>query len=78
MGVVYRSRFVSLGSMIAALLLPLILLVQRFLLDKIVPIPHIIVAILLAFLIILTHRENIQRLLQGTENKISFKKGENS
>jgi glycerol-3-phosphate acyltransferase PlsY len=75
-GVVYRTRYVSLGSMTAALLLPIILLVERFILEKQVPIPFIIVAVLLAFLILVMHRENIHRLLEGTENKISFKKGD--
>jgi len=77
-GIVSRTKFVSLGSMIGALLLPTILFVQYFFLDKPVPITHIIIAILLALLIVIMHRENIRRLLAGTENKISFKKGDKS
>jgi glycerol-3-phosphate acyltransferase PlsY len=71
-GIVYRTRYVSLGSMTATLLLPIILLVQKYALAKIVPVPHILVGIILAVLIVLTHRENIHRLAQGTENKVKF------
>jgi glycerol-3-phosphate acyltransferase PlsY len=77
-GIVSRTKYVSLGSMIGALLLPTILVVQYFFLDKPVPIAHTIIAILLGVLIVILHRENIHRLVAGTENKISFKKGENS
>lgn len=77
-GIVSRTKYVSLGSMVGAVLLPTILLVQYFFLDKAVPIPHLVIAIILAILIVIMHRENLQRLVEGTENKISFRKGENS
>lgn len=75
-GIVFRTKYVSLGSMIGAILLPTILLVQYFFLQRPIPIAHLVIAILLAVLIILMHRENIHRLVEGTENKISFKKEE--
>jgi glycerol-3-phosphate acyltransferase PlsY len=75
-GIVFRTKYVSLGSMIGAILLPTILLVQYFFLQRPIPIAHLGIAILLAVLIILMHRENIHRLVEGTENKISFKKEE--
>ena len=75
-GIVFRTKYVSLGSMIGAILLPTILLVQYFFLQRPIPIAHLGIAILLAALIILMHRENIHRLVEGTENKISFKKEE--
>ena len=75
--IVYLTRYVSLGSMTAAFLLAVILLVEKFILDKAIPIPHVVIAIILAILILLMHRENIERLIHGKENKISFKKGEN-
>jgi glycerol-3-phosphate acyltransferase PlsY len=78
MGIVFRTKYVSLGSMIAAILLPTILLVQFFVLQKPVPIAHLVIAVLLAILIVVMHRENIHRLVEGTENKISFKKGDDS
>jgi glycerol-3-phosphate acyltransferase PlsY len=77
-GIVSRTKYVSLGSMISAALLPIILLVQFFLLGKPVPIAHTVIAVLLAVLIVIMHRENIHRLVSGNENKISFKKGDNS
>lgn len=78
-GVVYKTRYVSLGSMIAAFLLPIILIVQKFFLEIEIQIPMIILSILLAILIIVTHRANINRLIQGTESEFSFgkKKEEN-
>ena len=77
-GVVYKTKYVSLGSMIAAFLLPIILLVQKFFLLVEIPMPMIVLSILLAVLIIVTHRANINRLIQGTESEFSFgkKKGE--
>jgi glycerol-3-phosphate acyltransferase PlsY len=74
-GVVKRSGYVSLGSMTSAILFPIILVLQKYFLQVPVPLPHIIIGIILAALIVITHRENIHRLLEGTENKISFKKG---
>jgi acyl phosphate:glycerol-3-phosphate acyltransferase len=73
-GVVYKTRFVSLGSMIAAFLLPIILLIQKFFLQVVIPMPMIVLSILLAVLIIVTHRANINRLIQGTESEFSFGK----
>ena len=75
-GVVYKTKYVSLGSMIGAMLLPIILLVRKFVLSVETPIFIIAIAIILALLIILTHRDNINRLIQGNENKISFGKKE--
>jgi glycerol-3-phosphate acyltransferase PlsY len=77
-GIVSRTKYVSLGSMVAAILLPIILLVEYFFLYKPIPIAHMAIAILLAILIIIMHRENIYRLVEGTENEISLKKGEDS
>ena len=60
--------------MIAAFLLPIILLVQKFFLLVEIPMPMIVLSILLAVLIIVTHRANINRLIQGTESEFSFGK----
>ena len=72
--IVTRTRYVSLGSISSAILLPLILLAQKFLLHLDVPVAMLILSILLALLIVFTHRQNIRRLIQGTENKISLHK----
>ena len=63
------SRYVSLGSMIAAIAFPLLLLLPRFHPDE----PLLIVfGFLLSLMVVLTHKKNIGRLLQGQESKVNF------
>lgn len=69
------TRYVSLGSMIAAISIPSTLLFQRFFLAESVDPILISITVLLAALIIFTHRSNISRLIKGTENRISNLKG---
>ncbi|MDZ7266985.1 MAG: glycerol-3-phosphate 1-O-acyltransferase PlsY [candidate division KSB1 bacterium] len=72
--VVYATRYVSLGSMLAAVSLPVVLLlVQKFTRQEI-PEAHFQFSLALAFLIVFTHRKNIQRLLAGTENRLGGRK----
>ncbi|MCP4717799.1 MAG: glycerol-3-phosphate 1-O-acyltransferase PlsY [Deltaproteobacteria bacterium] len=66
--VVSVSRFVSVGSLSAAAVLPVMLLRYSF------PLPIIVFGFCVALLIFVKHKANIQRLLQGTENKIGGKK----
>lgn len=66
---VLLSRYVSLGSVCDALVFPFtfwLFLPQEHL-------AHILAAVL-SVLAIVMHRANIRRILQGTENKLSFKK----
>ncbi len=65
------TRYVSLGSVICAMLYPVVL--NRM--NKTVPFGWLI-AFIVAVLIVYMHRENIKRLFAGKENKISFKKKE--
>ncbi|MDQ7818291.1 MAG: glycerol-3-phosphate 1-O-acyltransferase PlsY [Melioribacteraceae bacterium] len=71
------SRYISLGSMIAAVSLPIILVVRENLFGVEIPgyntiLPFVIGLVLLVFY---THRKNIDRLIKGSESKISlFKK----
>ena len=71
------TRMVSVGSLVAALLFPvLVLFINQ---NYIVPTgsdnwSYLIYSIIIAALIIFNHRENIKRINEGTENKISFKK----
>jgi glycerol-3-phosphate acyltransferase PlsY len=74
--VVYCSRFVSLGSIIATAAIPLwTILFYGF----IRPSPHLTALILIGVagcaLIVARHYENIQRLISGTENKIGQRAG---
>ena len=65
------TQMVSVGSIAAAVLYPVLTLFipQNY----IVPGNYLIYSIVLAIIIIFNHRENIKRLLNGTENRISFK-----
>jgi len=65
------SKYVSLGSMIAALAFPLLLLLPRFHPDE----PLLIIfGFVLSLMVILTHKKNITRLLQGQESKVHILK----
>lgn len=67
------TKMVSAGSLTAAVLLPVLALFLEKT-NYIVPGNYFIYTIIIALIIIFNHRENIKRLLNGTENKISFKK----
>ena len=67
------TRMVSLGSIVAAILFPVLIIFMphtAYLVDG----SYIIFSILLAVLVIFNHRANVKRLLSGTENKLDFKK----
>ncbi len=70
------TRMVSLGSIAAAVLFPILTLFihEHYLVDG----NYFIFGIIMAVFIIFNHRTNIQRILNGTENKLSFKKKEES
>jgi glycerol-3-phosphate acyltransferase PlsY len=74
--IVAATRYVSLGSICSATLLPLILLGNRYLRHHAVPPAMIMLSVLLALLILFTHRQNIKRLIQGKENRITSSKKE--
>jgi glycerol-3-phosphate acyltransferase PlsY len=60
---VFATGFVSLGSMIAIAIAPVAVLVFGY------PVPDVAAAIVMACLVIVRHRENVVRLLAGTEPK---------
>jgi glycerol-3-phosphate acyltransferase PlsY len=71
------SRYISLGSLTAAVSLPFILVVRENFFGVEIQGYHTILPFVtgLVLLVIYTHRKNINRLLKGSENKISlFKK----
>lgn len=70
---IYYSRYVSLGSIVAAVVLAVSQLVVN-LRNDFAGLPMLILTVLLAIFIILKHKQNIKRLLAGNENKIYFKK----
>ncbi len=68
--VVAASKFISLGSIVAALLFPVaVWLIQR------PPAPILIAAIVAALFIAYRHKANISRLLAGKESVFSLKGG---
>lgn len=64
------TRYVSLGSMSAAIAFPLVVV---FLLGSTL-VSEIVFALVVAIFVPLTHHKNIKRLLKGQENKLYFKK----
>lgn len=66
--IVAISKMISLGSVTIAVLFPV--LITCFYKNLFLT----LIAVLFAVIVITAHRENIKRLIKGTENKISFKK----
>ena len=62
--ITYFSKYVSLGSVIAVMLTG----IWMYLLDK--PLSYVIYCIAGGLYIVYLHRENIKRLIAGTENKV--------
>jgi glycerol-3-phosphate acyltransferase PlsY len=67
-GIVYTTRYVSLGSIISAVLVPPLMFIFHE------PLPYIVFGLVASFFVVIRHRANIQRLLNGTELKISWGK----
>lgn len=65
--IVSVTKYVSLGSIIAAILWPVVSVFFDL------PAFMLAIAVLMVILIIIRHKENITRLFQGTEKKISLK-----
>jgi len=66
--------YVSLGSIIASLIFPMSAAVIRIVQNQNPLVPIVALGWLITILIMLTHKKNIIRLLNGTENKFRFKK----
>jgi glycerol-3-phosphate acyltransferase PlsY len=60
------SRMVSVGSLIAALAMPLLILLGRY------PLPYVLMSICMGIIVFYRHKENIQQIVSGTENKFKF------
>jgi acyl phosphate:glycerol-3-phosphate acyltransferase len=73
-GIVFAlTRYVSLGSLSAALVFPIAVAMEKILTNRDPLTPMLAVGWLLFIMVLVTHRTNIVRLVQGTENRISFK-----
>ena len=62
--IVYMTRYVSLGSVVAGFLTPILAALYGY------PMEYVLFTVIAAILVIVRHRENIVRLMNGTENKI--------
>lgn len=71
--VVYLTKYISLGSIIGAGLLPILALFlpMREGIDRV---PLFALSLIVGIFVIYKHRTNIERLLKGTENKFKAKK----
>jgi len=63
------TRIVSIGSILAAILYPILMI---FIGDA--SLWCMVIAFLIALLVIFNHRENLKRLRNGEESKLNFKK----
>ena len=64
LAIVCATRYVSLGSVVAGFLVPILAVLFAY------PLEYIVFTVIAAILVIVRHRENIKRLMNGTENKI--------
>lgn len=62
--ITWFSKYVSLGSIIALAMAPVLMWILS------APIAYIVYAFIAAIFVIYLHRENIKRLRKGTENKV--------
>ena len=71
------TQMVSVGALGAAILFPVLTLFSNEI-SFIKPGNYIVYSILIAVIVCFNHRSNIKRLMNGTENKISFKHKKNN
>ena len=68
------SRMVSMGSVGAAILFPVLtLFINTNFIAQASGMKYFIFSVILAVMVIFNHRANIKRIANGTENKLSFK-----
>ena len=68
------SRMVSMGSVGAAILFPVLtLFINTNFIAQASGMKYFVFSIILAAIVIFNHRANIKRIANGTENKLSFK-----
>ena len=72
----YVSKYISLASISAAVSVPLIMIIRENLFGVDIQSYHTLLPFVigLALLVIYTHRANVERLISGSENKISLSK----
>ena len=74
--IVACTKYVSLGSIMCVLLYPVILdRIEKWINGATGA--YVVIAIVISLLVVIMHRENIVRLMNGTESKLSFKSKNN-
>ena len=66
------TRYISLGSIVAAIALPVILLVQKYVFSQNVPGVLLGFGLLVSVVVTIKHTSNIQRLIAGKEHKLEW------
>jgi len=64
--IVWKSRYVSMGSISAACVMPLLIFMH------LKSLPLFFAALLIGLIVIYRHRENIERIARGTETKLKL------
>jgi len=70
----YATRYVSVASLAAAVMLPVSAGIVRMVRPIMVPTPTLVLLVAIALLIVVKHKANISRLLKGEENRFERKK----
>jgi len=71
--IVWITRYVSLGSILAGIVLLIVEIIINIR-SAFSELEYLIFFFIIVMFIIIRHKKNINRLISGTENKISFKK----
>ena len=64
--IVWKSRYVSMGSISAACVMPLLIYIHQK------SLPLFLAALAIGLVVIIRHRENIERIARGTESKLKL------
>ncbi len=67
-------KYISLGSMLAAVAFAIVFWLRRYAFGVTIDSWYLVISTLLAAFILYTHRQNIKRLLTGTENRFKTRK----
>ncbi|MEX0771733.1 MAG: glycerol-3-phosphate 1-O-acyltransferase PlsY [Balneolales bacterium] len=69
--VLFTTRYVSLASIVGSILYPISLLIFRYMLNWDIDGSLIVLSAIIASIIVIKHKGNIQRLMGGTESRIN-------
>lgn len=69
--VLLSTRYVSLGSILAAVAFPTIVAIRKYVFGADLTVSLLVFGIVIALAIVVAHQSNIKRLLQGNENRVS-------